>query len=60
MKLMKSKIKLLKFIIRDISEKYISWLKVPLIVRFTRIKETKIEQIINYVIKNAKSKNVIF
>jgi RimJ/RimL family protein N-acetyltransferase len=57
---MKSKIKLLKFTIRDISEKYISWLKDPLIVRFTRIKETKIEQIINYVIKNTKSKNVIF
>ena len=57
---MKSKIKLLKFTIRDISEKYISWLKDPSIVRFTRIKETKIEQIISYVIKNTKSKNVIF
>ena len=60
MKLVKSKIKLLKFTIKDISEKYISWLKDPLIVRFTRIKKTKIEQIINYVIKNTKSKNVIF
>lgn len=57
---MKNKIKLLKFTIKDISEKYISWLKDPLIVRFTRIKKTKIEQIINYVIKNTKSKNVIF
>jgi RimJ/RimL family protein N-acetyltransferase len=60
MKLLKSKIKLLKFTIKDISEKYILWLKDPLIVRFTRIKKTKIEQIINYVIKNTKSKNVIF
>jgi RimJ/RimL family protein N-acetyltransferase len=60
MKLLKSKIKLLKFTIKDISEKYISWLKDPLIIRFTRIKKTKIEQIINYVIKNTKSKNVIF
>jgi RimJ/RimL family protein N-acetyltransferase len=57
---MAEKIKLLEFNIRDISEKYVSWLKDPLIVRFTKIKKTKIEEIIDYVVENKKRKNVIF
>lgn len=57
---MPEKIKLIKFNIRDISERYISWLKDPLIVRYTRIKETKIEKIIHYVLQNTTNKNVIF
>jgi RimJ/RimL family protein N-acetyltransferase len=58
--MIKNKIFLLKFKISDITETYISWLRDKSIIKFTKIKNTKIEDIIQYVQENICNKNVIF
>jgi len=58
--MIKNKIFLLKFKISDITETYISWLRDKSIIKFTKIKNTKIEDIIYYVQKNICNNNVIF
>jgi RimJ/RimL family protein N-acetyltransferase len=58
--MIKNKIFLLKFKISDITETYISWLRDKSIIKFTKIKNTKIEDIIKYVQENICNNNVIF
>jgi RimJ/RimL family protein N-acetyltransferase len=58
--MIKNKISLLKFKISDITETYISWLRDKSIIKFTKIKNTKIEDIIQYVQENICNNNVIF
>jgi RimJ/RimL family protein N-acetyltransferase len=58
--MIKNKILLSKFKISDITETYISWLRDKSIIKFTKIKNTKIEDIIQYVQENICNKNVIF
>jgi RimJ/RimL family protein N-acetyltransferase len=58
--MIKNKIFLLKFKISDITETYISWLRDKSIIKFTKIKNTKIEDIIQYVQENICNNNVIF
>ena len=56
----KKKIKLLKFKISDITEDYVSWIRNKSITKFTKIKKNKIEDIIQYVLKNISDNNVFF
>jgi RimJ/RimL family protein N-acetyltransferase len=56
----KNKILLSKFKISDITENYISWLRDKSIIKFTKIKNTRIEDIIKYVQKNVRDNSVIF
>jgi [ribosomal protein S5]-alanine N-acetyltransferase len=56
----KNKILLSKFKISDITENYISWLRDKSIIKFTKIKNTRIEDIINYVQKNISDGSVVF
>ena len=56
----KNKILLLKFKISDITENYINWLKDKSIIKFTKIKNTRIEDVIQYVQKNICDNSVIF
>jgi ribosomal-protein-alanine N-acetyltransferase len=56
----KKKILLLKFKISDITEDYVSWIRSKSITKFTKIKKSKIEDIIQYVLKNISDKNVFF
>jgi len=58
--MIKNKILLSKFKISDITENYISWLRDKSIIKFTKIKNTKIEDIIQYVQENICNNNVIF
>lgn len=58
--MIKNKIFLLKFKISDITETYISWLRDKSIIKFTKIKNTRIEDIIKYVQENICNNNVIF
>lgn len=58
--MIKKKILLLKFKITDITEDYISWIRNKSITKFTKIKKNKIEDIIQYVLKNISDKNVFF
>ena len=58
--MIKNKIFLLKFKISDITETYISWLRDKSIIKFTKIKNTKIEDIIQYVQENICNNSVIF
>ena len=58
--MIKNKIFLLKFKVSDITEAYISWLRDKSIIKFTKIKNTKIEDIIQYVQENICNNNVIF
>jgi ribosomal-protein-alanine N-acetyltransferase len=58
--MIKKKILLLKFKITDITEDYISWIRNKSITKFTKIKKNKIEDIIQYVLKNITDKNVFF
>jgi RimJ/RimL family protein N-acetyltransferase len=56
----KNKILLSKFKISDITENYINWLKDKSIIKFTKIKNTRIEDVIQYVQKNICDNSVIF
>jgi hypothetical protein len=58
--MIKKKILLLKFKITDITEDYVSWIRNKSITKFTKIKKNKIEDIIQYVLKNISDKNVLF
>lgn len=58
--MIKKKILLLKFKITDITEVYISWIRNKSITKFTKIKKNRIEDIIQYVLKNISDKNVFF
>jgi len=58
--MIKKKILLIKFKITDITEDYISWIRSESITKFTKIKKNKIEDIIQYVLKNISDKNVFF
>ena len=56
----KNNILLSKFKISDISENYINWLRDKSITKFTKIKNTRIEDVIQYVQKNIWDSSVIF
>jgi hypothetical protein len=55
----KNKILLSKFKISDITEHYIGWLRDKLIIKFTKIRNTRIEDVIQYVQKNISESSVI-
>jgi len=59
--LIKNKISLSKFLISDITENYLSWIRNKSLIKFTEIKNTKIENVIKYVRdnNNNKKKNLL-
>ena len=59
--MIKNKISLSKFLISDITENYLSWIRNKSLIKFTEIKNTKIENVIKYVRdnNNNKKKNLL-
>ena len=54
------KIKIKKFTLKDISKKYINWLRDKELTKYTEIKNPKITEIYNYVKLNIKDQTVDF
>jgi len=57
--LIKNKISLSKFLISDITENYLIWIRDKSLTKFTEIKNTKIENVIKYVIDNNKKRSLL-
>jgi len=56
---LKNKISLSNFSISDITENYLSWIRDKSLTKFTEIKNTKIENVIKYVIENNNKKKFL-